>query len=55
MITVEIKRKHKNRRYLEEKYEDYCDGNNDETSDNNTGKTNKKKHHLKKGVSNYVK
>ena len=32
----------KKRRYQEGKYEDYCDGNNDETSDNNIDKMNKK-------------
>ena len=55
MITAEIKRTHKKRRYQEGKYEDFCDGNNDETSDNNIDKMNKKKHHLKKGISNYLK
>ena len=41
MITVEIKRTQK-KRYQEEECEDYCDGNNDETSDNDIDKTNKK-------------
>ena len=36
----------KKRRYQAEEYEDYCDGNNDETSDNDIDKTNKKKPHL---------
>ena len=54
MITAEIKRTQKKRRYQEGKYEDFCDGNNDETSDN-IDKMNKKKHHLKKGISNYLK
>ena len=55
MTTVEIKRTHKKRRYQEEEYEDYCNGNNDETSDNDIDKINKKKHNLKKGTSNYLK
>ena len=36
----------KKRRYQAEEYEDYCDGNNDETSDNDIDKTNKKNPHL---------
>ena len=41
MIRVEIKG-HKKRRYQEEEYKDYCDGDYDETSDNDTDKMNKK-------------
>ena len=45
----------KKRRSQEEEHEDYSDGNNEETSDNDIDKTNKKKHHLNKGISNYLK
>ena len=56
MITVEIKRAHKKRRYQEEDYcEYYCNSGNEETTDNDTDKTNLKKHHLKKEISNYFK
>ena len=56
MITVEIKRTHKKRRYQEEDYcEYYCNSGNEETTDNDTDKTNLKKHHLKKEISNYFK
>ena len=45
----------KKRRYQKEEHKDYCNGKNEESSDNNIDKTNKKKHHLKKGISNYLK